>query len=140
MKCQVGGLNPGKTLCFFGFLCRFCSCVFFSLAPQLISQPRSSRTSYVYVYDVLSLLLCLLLVVVIVHLTPKVFFIQITALTANLRCTSENTSVHSLVVRSLLCGLELFLYYTSHSHYGHTRSRRLASARSGEYPLVHTMV
>ena len=85
---------------------------------------------------------CLLLLFVMVYLPPKLFFIQTTVLTANLFLlrTSILYLAHPLAAQWLLCGLGLYQYFTSHGHYAHTRSRRRASVRRDDSPLVHKYI
>ena len=51
--------------------------------------------------------------------------------------TNNNALVHPLAVHSLLCGHG---FYTAHGHSGHARSRKRASARHDEAPLVLIMI
>ena len=93
--------------------------------------------------NILLLELLLLLLFVIVHLPPEVFFIQQQCLPSIFfaRCTNERSLLlkYTPWYNSLLCGLAFTYYYitkTSLRQYRHARSRRRASARRGEAPLV----
>ena len=81
--------------------------------------------------------LLLLLLFVMVHLPSEVFLHKnssIVVLTTNpFSSTNENSSEQPLAVQPLLFGLPIL--YPSHGHYGHTLSRRRASAHRGEAPL-----
>ena len=83
------------------------------------------------------LLLLLLLLFVIVHLPPEVFFIQQQYLPSVFIAINSCTSKRPLPLKAFVRPrLYLLLHHTSLHQYGHARSRRRASARRGETPLV----
>ena len=110
---------------------------------------------YMYVYRVLLLRLLLLLLCVAIPAAvvaavccccssytchPRLFFMQTAVKHSTTHCqyiciTNQNT-VQPLAVQSLLCGLDLRILSFFHDRYGHARSRRRASGRRDEAPLV----